>query len=207
MSTPDDVLGWLTSPLERMRRDYEADPATPWEERRESFLRELGVSDASQYPVVQELLERLDETRADERGKMLGSDELDRLAQELARQHAAGQADGQQAAGQQTGYDERAWQAFLAENGPRWDGTDASWDQFRQWFVYTAGQQGLGAPATALLDYLAARPAAERITTFAQYGVTIPAPQAAAAQSPEPVMTEEQSMEALPDLLDGLGAG
>jgi len=64
MSTPEDVLGWLRPPLEQMRHDYEADPATPWEERRESFLRQLGLSDTSQYPVVQELLERLDEARS-----------------------------------------------------------------------------------------------------------------------------------------------
>jgi hypothetical protein len=88
------------------------------------------------------------------------------------------------AAGDGAGYDEQAWQAYLAQNGPQWDGTEESWEQFRQWFAYYASEQGLGTPATAFLDYLTPQPAAERITTFAQYGVTIMPAQEAAAQQP-----------------------
>jgi hypothetical protein len=178
MSTPEEVLGWMRPALDEMKQGYTADPGTPWEERRESFLNQLGLYDAGQHPVVQELLERLDDMPQDERHRILGSDnELDALAEQLIPEPAAGQ-EPQPAAGQGEGsaeraYDEQAWQGYLAQNGPQWDGTDATWDQFRQWFEYHAGQQGLGAPATALLDYLAAQPAAERITTFAQYGVTI----------------------------------
>jgi hypothetical protein len=214
MSAPDDVLEWMRPALDEMKQDYHADPGKPWEERRETFLQQLGLQDASQHPTVQQFMERLDETPEDERNKVLGGDKLDSMAIELAQQHADGQGEsgqqaggqqesGQQAGGQQAGYDEQAWQAFLAENGPRWDGTEGSWDQFRQWFAYYAGQQGLGTPATALLDYLATQPTAERITTFAQYGVTITAPQAAAAQgTAEAGLTDED----LESLMEGAAA-
>jgi hypothetical protein len=181
MSTPVDLLEWIRTPLEEMKQAFSADPSTPWEERRASFLHQLGLQDASQHPVVQQLLEHLDQTPEEERNRVLGSNELDSMASELVKKHAAGQASGADGA---AGYDEQAWQAFLVENGPRWDGTDASWDQFRQWFAYYADQQGFGAPATALLAYLATQPAAERVTTFAQYGVAIARPQPAAAQGP-----------------------
>jgi len=181
MSMPDDVLGSMRQPLEEMRQGYNADPGKPWEERRESFLHQLGLRDASQDPVVRDLLERLDQTPEDERNKILGSDELESMAYAIALQHAVpGEGAGAQRGGAAApAYDEQAWQAFLTQNGPQWDGTDASWEQFRQWFAYHAGQQGLGGPATALLGYLDTQPAAERITTFAQYGVTIAAPQTA----------------------------
>jgi hypothetical protein len=185
MSTPDDVLGWIRPPLEELKRDYNADPGKPWEERREFFLRQLGLQDARQDPVVQELLERLDEAPEEERNSILGSDELDSMADEIVRQHApvqeeAGDETAYAEARDETAYDEQAWQAYLAQNGPQWDGTEESWEQFRQWFAYYASEQGLGVPATAFLDYLTPQPPAERIATFAQYGVTItPAPGAA----------------------------
>lgn len=182
MPTVDDVLGWIRPPLEEMKQEYAADPGKPWEERREFFLRQLGLHDASQDPVVRELLEHLDQTPEDERNKLLGSDELDSMVYELARQHSAVQETVHAEGGHETAhqepaaYDEQAWQAFLTQNGPQWDGTEASWDQFRQWFEYYAAEQNLGVPAAALLDYLAAHPAAERIAAFAQYGVTIQTP-------------------------------
>jgi hypothetical protein len=174
MSTPDDVLGWIRPPLEELKH---TDPGTPWQESRESFLRQLGLSDASQHPVVQELLERLDEAPEEERNSILSSDKLDSMAEELCRQHAPAQDEAvQEEAGDQTGYDEQAWQAYLAQNGTQWDGTEESWEQFRQWFAYYASEQGLSAPATKFLDYLTPQPAAERIATFAQYGVPITPP-------------------------------
>jgi hypothetical protein len=183
MSTPDDVLEWIRPPLEELKQ---TDPGTPWQESRESFLRQLGLSDASQHPVVQELLERLDEAPEEERNSILSSDKLDSMTDELVRQHAPAQDEAAQdeaaqgAAGDQTAYDEQAWQAYLAQNGTQWDGTEESWEQFAQWFAYYASEQGLSTPATAFLDYLTPQPAAERIATFAQYGVTITPPQGAA---------------------------
>jgi hypothetical protein len=187
MSTPDDVWEWIRPPLEELKQGYTADPDMPWEERRQTFLRELELSDASQHPVVEQLLQRLDESPEEERNRILGSDELNSMAYQLAQEHGAGQEAAGGEAGydeaapydEAAGYDEQAWQAYLAENGPQWDGTEDSWEQFRQWFGYYAGERGLSTPATAFLDYLTPQPAADRIATFAQYGVMITPPQAA----------------------------
>ena len=159
MSTPDAVWEWIRPPLEELKQGYNADPGQPWEERRQTFLRELGLSDASQDPVVEQLLEQLDESPEEERNRILGSDELDSMAYQLAQEHGA----GQEAAGDEASYDEQAWQAYLAENGPQWDGTEDSWEPFRQWFAYYANERGLTTPATAFLDYLTPQPAADRI--------------------------------------------
>ena len=73
-----------------------------------------------------------------------------------------------------TGYDEDAWQAFLTANGPRWNGEDTAWQQFRDWFAYEAGQQGLADPANGFLAFVEGRQ--DRIAAFAAYGVTIESP-------------------------------
>jgi hypothetical protein len=195
MSTPDDVWEWIRPPLEELKQGDNADPDMPWEERRQTFLRELELSDASQHPVVELLLQRLDESPEEERNRILGSDELNSMAYQLAQEHGAGQeaAGGEAAYDEAAPYDEQAWQAYLAENGPLWDGTEDSWEQFRDWFAYDAGQHGLSTPAAALLDYLTPQPAADRIATFAQYGVTITAPeQAAWADEAAPAPAEEE---------------
>jgi hypothetical protein len=186
MSTPDDVLGWIRPPLEELRRGYIAGPGLPWEERRAALLDQLGLRDATQHPVVQDLLEQLDEASADDRGRILGGDELTSVADVLVRQHfpapraATGKAASDEPAPSQGAYDEQAWQAFLAQDGPRW--TEEAWSQFRVWFTCQAAQQGLQAPAMRLLDYLTPQPPAERVTTLARYGVTITPPQAAAQE-------------------------
>lgn len=74
-------------------------------------------------------------------------------------------------------YDEAAWQAFLAENGPLWAGTEDTWQPWREWFAYTAAEQGLDEPATGFLTWLDAQE--DKIAGFAAYGVTItpPAPE------------------------------
>lgn len=175
---------------------------------------------------MREFLEHLDQTPEDDRNKLLGSDELDSMVYELAQQHELAQQLQQRAAVQETfpwegghetahqepaAYDEQAWQAFLTQNGPQWDGTEASWDQFRQWFEYHAADRGVGAPAAALLDYLATQPAAERVATFAQYGVTIQAPppqeapsgdRAATAEEEESEAITEDALKANPEYLE-----
>jgi hypothetical protein len=168
MSTVESIWDWIRPPLEELKQDYSAEPDKPWEERRQFFLERLGLHDADENPVVEQLLQRLDEATEEERDRILGSDELDSMAYESVQQHGA----SQEVAGDEA-YDEQAWQAYLAENGPQWDGTEESWEQFRQWFAYYADERGLSSPATVLLDYLTPQPAAERIATFAQYGVTI----------------------------------
>lgn len=73
-----------------------------------------------------------------------------------------------------SGYDPAAWNAFLRENGRLWNGEEAAWDQFRTWFVYQAGQQGLADPANGFLAYVEGQP--DKAAAFAAYGVTIAAP-------------------------------
>ncbi len=69
------------------------------------------------------------------------------------------------------GYDESAWHAFLAEHGPRWNGEDAVWDEFRAWFAYEAGQCGLGEPGEGFLAYVEGQ--SDKRAAFARYGITI----------------------------------
>lgn len=85
-----------------------------------------------------------------------------------AAQAAGGEGDGGAA------YDPAAWDAFLAENGPAWDGTEEQWETFVNWFVYQAGEAGVAAPAREFIDYAAAQP--DKVAVFAAYGITIAAP-------------------------------
>lgn len=184
----DEVWGWLHPALAELRSAADQ----PWDELRARFLEQLGLTDPAEQPAVAALLHWLDEMPDEDRTATLSSDQLDTAAYELVQTHAAEPA-AQQAA--EDGYDEQAWQAFLTTNGPYWDGTAESWPAFRQWFEYHAAEQGLGSPATALLDFLEAQPAAERVTTFASYGVTITP---AAAVQAEPAPAETAPAEAAP---------
>ncbi|GAB3450567.1 hypothetical protein [Actinophytocola sediminis] len=91
------------------------------------------------------------------------------LATELPAHHRQLTAEAEP--GETGGYDEAAWHRFLPEHAARWDGTDASWDQFHAWFAYEAEQQGLAAPANGFLTYVVGT--ADKVAAFAEYGVTI----------------------------------
>jgi hypothetical protein len=191
MSAADETWNWIRPPLDQMKRRFAANPEQPWETQRTSFLHELGLQKPDQHPVTERLFQWLDHLSAEERNRALGSDKIDNRVEELIRQTAAEQdaqqqspPESQEDAAVQAGYDEHAWQAYLTQNGPRWDGTDAAWNQFQEWFKYHAGERGLSAPATALLDYLTTQPVDSRITTLATYGVTITPPQPRGAQEP-----------------------
>jgi hypothetical protein len=183
MPTADEIWAWLRPPLDELKRDVVATPDQPWEARRESFLRELDLPDPSQHPVTEPLFRRLDEMPEQDRTRALGSNEIDTIVDEYVREHAdapaaedpdpEGPEGPEGAAAMAPAYDEQAWQAYLAENGPQWDGTEATWGQFEQWFAYYAAERGLSVPAAGLLGYLTAQSAPDRITTLAQYGVTI----------------------------------
>ena len=73
--------------------------------------------------------------------------------------------------------DPDAWNSYLAQNGPRWDGTEASWGQFRDWFLYDAAEHHVG---TSAQGFIALAESGDKRTVFATYGVTLPA-----AASPE----------------------
>jgi len=83
----------------------------------------------------------------------------------------AAQAGGEPAG---TDEDEDAWNAYLAQNGPAWDGAEESWPGFRDWFVYYADEAGVSRTAAAFLAY--ADQAADKRGVFAEYGVGIASP-------------------------------
>lgn len=91
--------------------------------------------------------------------------------------------------------DEAAWNTYLQTNGPFWDGTEAGWPAFVEWFLYHAREQKVGMLATAFCDYAAANGA---LAVFAQYGVTLQAHETAAAE-PVPVQAEAQSAAPQPE--------
>lgn len=173
MTSAEELWEWIGTPLDELKRDFNDEPDKPWDTRRTEFLERLGLRDPDEHPMVGELFERFDQMGDDDRTNVINSGEIDSAAYELTRQHGVAQEAGQEQAPAESAYDEQAWQAFLTEKGPAWDGTEQSWAQFSQWFLYYAGERGLTEPATALVEYLNSQPAAERITTFAQYGVTI----------------------------------
>ena len=136
MTTVNDTWEWLRQALALL-----ADHDQPWDERRQRALEQLGVQEHD-HPVTAELFQELDAMPENDRDN-LDEGQLEQLAAPIVERsaaEAAGTADTASAGG---GYDEAAWQAFLAENGPRWDGTDDSWQPFREWFAYTAAAQGL----------------------------------------------------------------
>lgn len=67
--------------------------------------------------------------------------------------------------------DPEAWNRYLAQNGPRWDGAEASWQQFRDWFVYDAAANGVGESAQG---FIALAERGDKRSVFTDYGVTLP---------------------------------
>lgn len=112
------------------------------------------------------LVRHLDELSAAERDRLLRTERVYTMAYQLIEQ-------SQPTDPVTAPFDEAAWEAYLAANGPRWHGTDDAWAAFREWFVYHANAQGLGDPAVALLDYLEGLDVPGRIATLGQYGVLI----------------------------------
>lgn len=177
MATVDELWAWISPPLQDLAAERAGDHDKSWDELRAGF-----VSATGQHPFSEDLVQKLDDLSADDRSGLLDDkDRLDEFAYQLARQHADAEPDaGVGAEAPAEGYDEAAWQQYLAENGAQWDGTDGSWSQFMEWFRYYADQKGLAVPANGLLNFLNGQAVPERIATFAQYGVTIAQPQQAA---------------------------
>jgi hypothetical protein len=91
------------------------------------------------------------------------------------------------------GYDEAAWQEFLAEYGPRWDGDESSWEGFKQWFLYTADQQGLAVPANQFVIYVENQQ--DKVATFEQYGVRLATAEPAEAEASPDLSTYPEIQE------------
>jgi len=197
MPSVDELWAWLQTPVQELV-SYRADnPDKTWEEHRAYFVERLGLSDPSAHPLVEELVRYLDELPDDERAELLqDTSRLEPVVLEVVERHAVEDAPTDAA----EPYDEAAWQAFLVENGARWNGADDAWPAFREWFAYYATESGLGQPATALLDYLDPQSASERIATLAQYGVVIAAADAAEApaeEAAEPLRLSDEDVAAL----------
>lgn len=147
-------------------------------------LTEGAMSAGVDSHVVEQFVEHMnanDMTPIETIGQMAEvATELPALYRELAADTARGSTDepaqepargGENAA---DAYDESAWNAFLSEHGVRWDGTDASWEQFKAWFLYEAEQRAVKAPGTGFITY--AEGQSDKVAVFAQYGVTINRP-------------------------------
>jgi hypothetical protein len=156
----DELWAWIQPALQQLR---EADQDLPLAELFAEFLNQLGINEATDHPVTMALAEHLETLPDDERLPFLRSAEAESYLYQLVQSQPA----------EDEGYDEAAWQAFLAENGSHWDGTEGSWDQFREWFLYAAAQQGFGTPTTALVSYLDGLTVEGRVETLTQYGVAV----------------------------------
>ncbi|HEX5116740.1 MAG TPA: hypothetical protein VFW65_16215 [Pseudonocardiaceae bacterium] len=171
----DELWTWVRTPVQELVARRAGGPDMPWADLRAYFVERTGVGDPSGHALLGPLVRQLDEMPDSERMALLADgDKFETHVYELATTVAEPPADAQS-------YDETAWQRFLVENGPRWAGDEGSWDQFNAWFTYQADEAGVGQPATALMAHLGTLGVAERITTFAQYGVRIAAPAETAA--------------------------
>lgn len=94
-----------------------------------------------------------------------GTQNYDTLGRPLDAPDAASPAAGQPE-------DHEAWNSYLAQNGPRWDGTEAAWRQFRDWFLYDAAAHQVGGSAQG---FIALAESGDKRAVFADYGVTLPA--------------------------------
>lgn len=175
MPTVDEAWALVAGPLENLRSDAIDRPDLPWPERRESFHKELAALTTD--PFMDELVDWLDDMSDSDRQALLIGDQLPIQVYQLLPTIVVD--TGAAATNTAATEDETAWFAYLAENGVRWDGAEQSWDAFGDWFVYDATQAGFQAQASMLLDYLGNMATADRITMFAQYGVTIRQPQRA----------------------------
>jgi hypothetical protein len=68
-----------------------------------------------------------------------------------------------------------------------WTGDDEDWDQFTQWFLYYAGEDGDHEDAQVFIDAVAKSP--DKIKAFAGHGITIGTPRAEEPRQPEPAAT------------------
>ena len=121
-------------------------------------LEQTGVVDEYTWSALQQRAESTQQPAAQEQG--------DQQTDTSGQRASDGDSDPAS-----TGYDPDAWTAFLNENGPRWNGDDSVWEQFRDWFAYVAGQQGLADPAEGFLTYVEGQQ--DKVAAFAAYGVTI----------------------------------
>lgn len=179
-----ELQEWFTAICSTYTRAAEEGKATDWSALSpalESGLLSAGMNRDAVAQLIQHLSSdgsAVDTVRAmaDE-----GPNELVSEYRNLVAQGTGEGGDGESGADGSTngttgdGYDEAAWQQFLQENGKLWNGQPEAWDQFRTWFLYQAGQEGLSAPATSFITYVDSQ--SDKVAVFGQYGVRLPTQQ------------------------------
>lgn len=93
---------------------------------------------------------------------------------------AAGTDEDEQAVAEASAENAGDWDAYLAQCGSEWDGTEDSWPAFREWFAYHGETAGVATFAQAFLVY--AEESGDKAAVFAEYGIAVPA---AAAEDQE----------------------
>lgn len=181
MSILDDIWSWISTPLQELTGHHRDHPELGWDELKAHFVERAGLRDASDHPVTDDLCRRLDDMSHDDRAQLLDDDgKLASFAYDIAGQHAQQYQQDAPAVEQPAPQQEpdQRWYTFIAENGPRWDGTQQSWQQFKDWFRYQANEQGLLSQADG---FLGEAEQSDKHAVFARYGVTVARPAAQAA--------------------------
>lgn len=155
----EQLTSWFTALCEL----FDAHGADGWHDFQE-HLRARVAEDGIPDVAVESFVAYLD-TYASDPVQVLAElrevgDRLPVWHQELTEQQAAPEDPAEEPA--------EAWYAYLAENGPAWDGTEESWQPFREWFAYYATEQGVGVSAEG---FLRLAESGDKHAVFAQYGV------------------------------------
>jgi hypothetical protein len=188
----DDLWNWLSPAVVELRTKAQDEPELTWDGARAFFLDKLSLRDPADQPAVNNIIRRLEGLGDRDRADLLRTEGLDTLAQEEVRSYArtveaaaarqpaepVQQADPTPA--EPAAYDPDAWANYLRDTKASWAGDEAGWPTFRAEFITGAGATGLTTQAENLILFLDAQTVAERITTLAQYGITVQARPAAA---------------------------
>jgi hypothetical protein len=167
MATHDQLWAWIYEPVQELKVRHRDDPDLGWDDLKSHALDKAGLRDPADHPLVEDLCRQLDEMPEDDRQRLLEDDGLDALVYELAGRHAE-----EAPVEPEPSFDPEQWYAYLAKSGPRWDGTEEAWAQFRDWFRYDAYQGGFGVPADA---FLAEAEQEGKHEVFARYQVAVAA--------------------------------
>ena len=144
-------------PLQDMKSDG------PWTAKRAEFIGKL--PDA-QDPAIGAFLAYMDAMTDGQRVEAFRTEQADSLLYGYLEQYSDSSSSDEES-------DASPWEEFVATNAPVWDGEEATWDQFREWFSYYANEAGFGTELAALLAEADAQDIEGRIATFGREGGTV----------------------------------
>ncbi len=203
-SLPRDYWEWM------LRALLEETSGDEWEQRWSQFIDAQGVGEYQDDPGMIAFREYLEQASDEDRESLLAirdpAELLDRLISDRIIEPAPDEVEqgaedeAPEAAAEEAGfdqnYDESVWVEYAQTNLVHWDGTEESWDQFWDWFVYYAAEANVGHPARQLREYASVQTIPERLATFAQYGAQIEPPVAEEAEADEAEADEAEADEA-----------